>query len=123
MGLTEASKDRPVVILSAVRLGSEAPLRVVVAPITHTAPEDPRASIAIPAAIAARLRLDDGPHWVRTDELNTFAWPGFDIRPIPSRSGPSSAVYGLIPPGLYSAVRQAVLTHGSGRGIGPIERD
>jgi hypothetical protein len=85
-GMTESSKDRPCAIVVAARRTENGEIDTIVAPITHSAPEDPTASIAIPAAVCRKLGLDSGRHWLRLDELNRFAWPGFDLRPIPGRA-------------------------------------
>jgi hypothetical protein len=82
-------------------------IRTVVAPITHTAPQDPLDSIEIPQDVCRRLKLDTGRHWLRLDELNRFAWPGYDLRPIPHRPGVHA--YGMLPPGLFEALREGIL--------------
>jgi hypothetical protein len=71
-------------------------IRVVVAPITHTPPADPDASIEIPAQVKARLGLDGERSWVRIDEVNRFVWPGYDLR----STGPAGRM------GLWDAPRR-----------------
>ncbi len=106
-GASEAAKDRPVAIVLAVRRADDDALRVVVAPITHAPPADAAASIEIPADTCIALGLDGGRHWLRTDEVNSFVWPGFDLRPIPGQGG--AMEYGMLPRGLYEALRAAIL--------------
>jgi len=55
-------------------------IQTIVAPITHRGPDDPAASIEIPTATCKSLGLDSGRHWLRLDELNRFAWSGYDLR-------------------------------------------
>jgi hypothetical protein len=45
--------------------------------------------------------------WIRLDELNSFAWPGFDLRPIPGKAGRCD--YGMLPPGLFQRLREGIL--------------
>jgi hypothetical protein len=110
-GADEASKDRPCAVVVAV----PGDLRTIVAPVTHLEPGDPSASIEIPGALCRALGLDEGRHWLRVEELNRFAWPGFDLRPIPGR--PDTCVYGMLPPGLFEQLRQAIIARQrTGRG-------
>ena len=105
-GEPEARKDRPcAIILTMVQRNDD--LVVVVAPITHTPPSDPASAVPMPPATKARLGLDDDPSWIVTDELNSFVWPGPDIRPVNLRES-RDFVYGQLPEGLLNdVVRQA----------------
>jgi len=102
-GADEAAKDRP----CAVVVATPGDLRAIVAPITHLEPDDPSASIEIPAAVCHALGLDEGRHWLRVEELNRFVWPGYDLRPIPRQ--PETCVYGMLPPGLFEQLRKAIV--------------
>lgn len=86
-GAAEGVKDRPCAIVVAARRDPSGEIQTVVAPITHQPPEDPAASIEIPAATCRSLGLDSGRHWLRLDELNRFSWPGYDLRPLPGQPG------------------------------------
>jgi hypothetical protein len=112
-GAEEAAKDRPCAIVVAARSDENGDIRTIVAPITQTPPEDPADSIEIPPDVCRRLNLDSGRHWLRFDELNRFAWPGYDLRPIPQR--PGEYAYGMLPPGLFEALRQGVLARQQAR--------
>jgi uncharacterized protein YifN (PemK superfamily) len=105
-GAIEAAKDRPCAIVVATRRSQSNALDVVVAPITHT-PNDDKDSLKIPRDIAQALKLDDEQHWVRLDEINVFSWPGYDLRPIPSR--PGEYAYGLLPEPFFNTLRQALV--------------
>ena len=76
---TEASKDRPCVIVLAVRRETDNRMRVGVVPITHTYPA--RAAL-LPPNLKRHLGLDDDASWIVLDEANEFVWPGVDLRPI-----------------------------------------
>lgn len=104
-GREEALKDRPAVIVFAVRRSSERTI-VLVAPVTHREPT-PTEGIEIPSKVKAHLRLDHERSWIIPRELNEFVWPGPDLRPT-GESGPVD--YGFLPPRLFNKVRGAILT-------------
>jgi hypothetical protein len=102
-GQEEGVKDRPcAIVLSNVEL--EGARRVVVLPITHTAPKQPGTAIEIPAMVKHRLGLDGERSWVVLTEANRFTWPGPDLRPA-KRGDPGSVVYGPLPYKLFEAIR------------------
>src|SRR5208337_1746796 len=111
-GQIEGTKNRPCAIVLAVRREGVSPARgdaaaeqpeiatiVTVAPITHTAPSDPAAAMEIPPKVKQHLGLDCERSWIILDEFNEFAWPGFDLRPVPGK--PGRYEYGFLPPALY----------------------
>lgn len=105
-GLEEAAKDRPCVVVVAVKKAPDGDICVVVAPVTSAPPRDPTASLEIPTAIREALGLSPNRQWLRFDELNRFVRPGFDLRPIPGRN---RVDYGMLPRGLFEAMRSAIL--------------
>jgi hypothetical protein len=68
---------------------------VTVAPITHSPPSNTPDAMEIPLAVKRALGLDDERSWLILTEVNRFAWPGFDLRPIPGR--PGEFAYGTLP--------------------------
>lgn len=121
-GSTEARKDRPAAIVVATRQEADGEMRIVVAPITHEPPpDDPGASVEIPAAVAKALGLDGERQWLRTDELNRFTWPGFDLRPLPGRPGIYD--YGMLPVGLYAELKAGILRRQKALAARVIPRD
>ncbi len=106
-GQTEGVKNRPCAIVLAVRREDGAPAIVTVAPITHTPPHDPAAAIEIPPRVKAHLGLDGERSWIVLNDFNEFAWPGFDLRPIPGKPGRYD--YGFLPPGLYRSIAGRIL--------------
>ena len=104
-GRDEGIKDRPSVIVLAREIISNS-LIVTVAAITHSPPRSSLGSVEIPAEVKDRLGLDVEASWVVTDELNTFVWPGPDLRPIGPRFGEKSdyCFYGVIPNSLLKKV-------------------
>jgi hypothetical protein len=120
-GLAEAAKERPCAIVLAANIGVDGEVGVVVAPITHRPPADPAASLEIPPAVCRTLGLDAGRHWLRLEELNRFAWPGFDLRSIPGRDG--EMAYGMLPPALFERLRQGILGRQRARAVRVQPRD
>ncbi|HTW72988.1 MAG TPA: type II toxin-antitoxin system PemK/MazF family toxin [Acetobacteraceae bacterium] len=112
-GRSEARKDRPCVIVVAVRRQSDSRFRVRVLPITHT-PQRPDRAVALPAKVKRHLGLDDEASWIVLDEANEFVWPGVDLRPI-SRAKPGVWSYGVLPQEVFAEVQtrlRAVLGQG-----------
>jgi hypothetical protein len=99
-GRDEGAKDRPCVIVLSTFNAADGKTMVRVAPITHTPPVEPGMAIEIPAPVKRHLGLDDQRSWVMLDEMNTFAWPGFDLRPINRQSDRFD--YGFLPPRLFA---------------------
>lgn len=120
-GLEEGDKDRPSAIVVATPKGREGEIRTVVAPITHVPPADPNASIEIPPDVCRTLGLDSQRQWLRLDQLNSFVWPGFDLRPIPDQ--PASYSYGMLPRDLFERLRDGILKLHRARKVREISRD
>lgn len=120
-GADEAAEDRPCAIVVAARSDPRGDIRTIVAPVTHTPPDDPAISIEIPPDVCRMLGLDGDRQWLRFDELNRFAWPGFDLRPIPGRGGAYD--YGMLPPNLFEKLKQCILRRQKERPIQPVPRD
>ena len=118
-GRDEGSKNRPCVIVIAVR--DEGGHHVVtVAPVTHSAPASAEMAVEIPSATKQRLGLDDARSWVVISEGNEFVWPGPDIRPLPQDS--RRFEYGLLPPGLFRQIRDHMQRYGANGRIGFVPR-
>jgi hypothetical protein len=91
-----------VLVLVPADNAGDAP-RVYVAPITHGAPSDPEVTVEIPMAVKRHLGLDQDRSWVVLEELNSFVWPGYDLRQIPGK--PGDYVYGPLPPRFFATLR------------------
>jgi len=92
LGRTEGSKDRPAALVIAKRAEEG---QCVVVPITHREPEAPSIGIEIPPELRTRLGLDSERQWVVLTDVNTFQWPGPDLREVPGRD-PATFVYGTL---------------------------
>jgi hypothetical protein len=119
-GREEGVKDRPCVIVVAVRHEGGEPV-VTVAPITHSAPRDTRDAIELPPATKRRLGLDGDRSWIVATELNRFVWPGPDLRPIPGKRGEFS--YGLLPRQLMLHFRDRIMELHKDRRFRMVRRD
>ncbi|HEY2356074.1 MAG TPA: growth inhibitor PemK [Phenylobacterium sp.] len=106
-GAEEGRKDRPSAVVAAIRDRS-GERRVLVLPITHSPPSADDGAIELPPAVKRRLGLDELRSWIVVSEYNEFLWPGPDLRR--AHGGDDSSVaYGMLPPALFAAVRQALL--------------
>lgn len=101
-GREEGRKDRPCVIVLAVERSADGATMVTVVPITHVPPSDPAVAIELPPAVKRHLGLDGERSWVMLHEGNEFAWPGYDLRPVPRSRGRYD--YGLLPPALFRQI-------------------
>lgn len=107
-GLEEGLKDRPAVIVIAQhREGDE--IRVVVAPVTHTQPDDLSVAIEVPPKTRNRLGLDGDRQWIVLNDLNAFLWPGPDLRPAQGQ-GPESVIIGELPAALTTIINTRLQT-------------
>jgi hypothetical protein len=100
-GQVEGVKDRPCAVIVVVHQEDGTNI-VTVAPITHTPPSDRTVAIEIPPRVKQYLGLDSDRSWVRLDDFNEFAWPGYDLRPVPGKPGRYD--YGFLPPSFYRQI-------------------
>ena len=120
-GLEEGRKVRPSVIVLAVHGSMGGAPRVTVAPITHTPSANDGEAIELPPSVKQALGLDHDRSWIVLDEVNQFAWPGYDIRPVPGSK--DRFAYGFIPPKLYDTVIGRILALAAARRVAEIPRD
>jgi hypothetical protein len=120
-GADEGSKDRPCAIVVAAPRRENGDITVIVAPVTHAPPADQSDSLEIPTAVCRSLGLDGQRHWLRLDELNRFAWPGYDLRTIPGR--PGEYAYGMLPQPLFEQLRTAILDRQKAKALNIQDRD
>jgi hypothetical protein len=103
-GREEGLKDRPcAIVLTTERANGET--IVTVAPITHSPPTVPDDAVEIPSSTKARLGLDGARSWIVVTEVNRFAWPGSDLRPV-SRDKVDRFDFGLLPPSIFRQVQE-----------------
>ena len=104
-GRDEGTKDRPGVVILAVADDEHGGKTVWVAPITHSQPDDPEVAVELPSRTGNRLGLDADRSWVVVSEVNRFAWPGPDLRPV----APARWAYGFLPAELFRVVRDRLV--------------
>ncbi len=102
-GQEEGLKHRPVVVVLAIEVGGPRP-QLIVAPVTHSAPETGTAAIELPAVVKRDLGLDRERSWIVTSEVNRFTWKGPDIRPLAH----GSPFYGAVPDWLLARVKERI---------------
>lgn len=110
-GEEEGRKDRPCAVVLAREITETGEILALVAPITHTPPEEDTSALEIPARVKQRLGLDETPSWIITRELNSFSWPGPDIRPIARGEGLAKFVYGHLPQKLTDEMIRRVVAN------------
>jgi mRNA-degrading endonuclease toxin of MazEF toxin-antitoxin module len=104
-GRENARYPRPCAIVLSHRRAADGGTVVLVVPITHSAPTPDTLALELPPRVKQHLGLDDALSWVVVDEVNEFAWPGFDLAP----NSQGEVAYGLLPPKFYERVRVRVL--------------
>lgn len=95
---------------------------VAVAPITHRTPDATDTAVEIPVQAKRRLGLDDDASWIVTNELNTFVWPGPDLRPI-GDSRPARFDYGFLPKRVFNTMIEQVRANARDGKASQIDRD
>lgn len=118
-GQEEGIKDRPCAIVLAVKRDGQDNPRVMVAPITHTPPQNPRDAIEIPQKVGQAMGLDHQKSWIVTREINAFTWPGPDIR----NASKDRFAFGRLPHKLAEQVRQGIMERVQSRSMQSVERD
>ncbi|MBU6297350.1 MAG: type II toxin-antitoxin system PemK/MazF family toxin [Alphaproteobacteria bacterium] len=102
---TEGVKDRPCVIVLKIERQNEMVV-VTVSPITHRQPSSETPALELPQSVKRHLGYDSEKSWIVLDEINQFAWPGFDLRPIRGRNGRID--YSYLPPKLFERVAAGI---------------
>ncbi len=103
-GREEGRKDRPCAIVMAAR-ATDGETKVLVVPVTHSAPTEAASALELPQAVKKHLGLDTERSWVVLSESNLFDWPGPDLRRVGDRDD-SSVAYGFLPPKLFNELRR-----------------
>lgn len=106
-GQVEGRKNRPCAIVINTSDNDGVPI-VFVVPITHTEPDNMDEAVELPQATKTRLGLDGDRSWVTVSELNKFAWPGPDLRPV-SHESPGQYDYGFLPPELFEEIKRKLI--------------
>jgi hypothetical protein len=92
-------------VVVVARIQAKSRTEVIVAPVTHSAPDHQPDALEMPANVKRDLRLDRDRSWIVVTEMNRFNWPGPDIRPVGDGGDP---YHGAIPDWLLSSVRDAI---------------
>lgn len=120
-GREEGQKDRPCAVVAAIRADESGNTRVLVLPITHSAPDHASLAVEIPAKVKQRLQLDEARSWVVLSEWNEFVWPGPDLRRLPN-ADEATVAYGMLPPGLFATIRDRFLALVNSGATSPVRR-
>lgn len=104
-GLENATKPHPAAIILVVK--DSVHTRVSLVAITHAPPSLSEAPfrLKLTAAESREMGLDTGDHWVNLRDINSFDWPGYDLKP----SAPNgSYVYGRMSKGTFARLVDAL---------------
>lgn len=119
-GQEEAVKDRPAAVVLTIA-DESGRSRVYALPITHSPPLDANDAVEIPPVTKRRFGLDGERSWIMLTEANVFMWPGPDLRVLPG-SDPSSAAYGMLPPGVLHEIKRRFLERAQRRQLRLVPR-
>ncbi|WP_318987613.1 hypothetical protein [Falsiroseomonas ponticola] len=119
-GAEDSRKDRPCAVMLALAR-SEGVVEVVVGPITSSAPARGADGVELPTETRRRLGLQDAPCWVVLTEVNRFAWPGPDLRPVETAAGLVWS-HGLLPARLFERIRETIVARARARTLRAVPR-
>ncbi|WP_287103867.1 type II toxin-antitoxin system PemK/MazF family toxin [Brevundimonas sp.] len=118
-GYQEGAKERPCVIVTAIVRKETGDTEVLVAPITHSPPQEGTVAIEIPSKVGRHLGLDDERSYIIANEANSVSWDDPGI--VPAVPGKQWA-YGFVPKGLYDQLRATMLDLAAKRKIKAADR-
>jgi len=109
-GLEEGLKERPSVVVLMVGGNPDRPV-LTVCPVTSQKPKLDADHVEMPLTVKHHLGLTDRDRsYIMTTEINTFTWPGPDIRPF-ERAGKVEICYGQIPRKLLQQVKDSMISN------------
>jgi hypothetical protein len=118
-GRTEGAKERPCAVIVARQRETDGRQRVLLAPITHSAPATGDPAIELLARFSDVTGLDDGRSWLVLSELNIVDWSDPGIVP----AKPGTWLVGVLPKGIARrAVDMAAAIGRAGR-LRTVKRD
>ena len=106
-GRENANRPHPCGLILVTEDGPHRRVRLVA--ISHSPPSPSEAGhhLQLTSAECRQMGLDSGDHWINLRDINSFDWPGYDLRPIaPGRS----YVFGRMSKGTFSRVVSAMKT-------------
>ena len=118
-GYQEGAKERPCVIVTSIVRKETGDTEVLVAPITHSPPQEGTVAIEIPSKVGRHLGLDDERSYIIANEANSVSWDDPGI--VPAVPGKQWA-YGFVPKGLYDQLRATMLDLAAKRKIKAADR-
>ena len=105
-GFDNGVKDRPCVVVTAIVRKADGATEVLLAPITHSPPEDGASAIEVPTKVGKHLGLDEERSYIIADETNSVAWDDAGI--VPAEPGKRWA-YGRVPKALSDQLRASMI--------------
>jgi hypothetical protein len=108
----DGAKVYPAALIFAKRIIGGVTLAHAVG-VSHKPPAESETALEIPRKLKRHLGLDEESAWIYTDQINQFAWPGYDLRPadrlskLPRARG--TCVIGPLPGDWFSLVKNDVI--------------
>ncbi|MDP1641390.1 MAG: hypothetical protein Q8L59_04345 [Phenylobacterium sp.] len=93
-------------IVTAIVRKADGVTEVLLAPITHSPPEDGTAALEVPTKVGKHLGLDEERSYIIADETNSVAWDDAGI--VPAEPG-KRWVYGRVPQALSDQLRASMI--------------
>lgn len=98
-------------------------LNIVVCPLTSQTPDMTASIVEIPHKVKNHLGLvDRDKSYAVTSEVNTFVWPGPDLRPF-EKQDRKDVYFGQLPGALFIQIRDKVLAHAKAGKLSNTPRD
>ena len=117
-GRQAGAKDRPCAIVVTLQERDSNDIRVLLAPITHSPPDNPDTAIEIPAKVKQHLGLDQARSWIIATELNSVAWADAGIIP----ASRSRWDYGFLPAKLFMTLLERIREFERNRTLNLVDR-
>lgn len=104
-GLENASRPHPCAIILVTKEGPNQ--RVSLVAISHSPPSLNEAGhyMKLTPGECRHMGLDSGDHWINLRDINSFDWPGYDLKPIAPNK---TYVFGRMSKGAFSSLVSAL---------------
>jgi len=98
-------------------------LNIIVCPLTSQTPESTISAVEIPHQVKNHLGLlDRDKSYAITSEINSFVWPGPDLRPF-EKASKKDIYFGQLPGTLLLKIKDGILAHTKTHSLKTTSRD
>lgn len=81
-GLENANRPHPCAVILVTEDGPNQRVRLVAISHSSPSPNNARHHMQLTPTECGQMGLDSGDHWINLRDINSFDWPGYDLRPI-----------------------------------------